>query len=166
MNTVIVYYSLGGNTDLAAKHIAAELGADLLRLEPEKAYPDSGLKKFLWGGKSAVMAETPTLSPYSFDGSAYDRIIFGFPVWASTITPPIRSFIKENKPSGKRFAAFACESGNGAEKAFKKLKAELGIEALDAEMILIDPKTRPSAENDRKIAEFCAKLKEEAGRDQ
>ena len=161
MRTIIVYYSLEGNTEYAAKRVAAELGADLLRLEAKKAYPDSGFKKFFWGGKSAVMAETPELLPYSFQASEYDRIVFGFPVWASNVTPPIRTFVKENKLSGKRIAAFACESGAGAEKSFGKLKAALGIESLEAELILIDPLTKPSEENDRKIKSFCSKLMRE-----
>ena len=78
MKTIIVYYSLEGNTEYAARQIAAALGADTLRLEVTKAYPTSGFKKFFWGGKSAVMAETPKLEPYRFDGSQYDRVIFGF----------------------------------------------------------------------------------------
>jgi flavodoxin len=158
MKTIIVYYSLEGNTDYAAKHIASELGADLLRLEPEKAYPSSGFKKFFWGGKSAVMAETPKLVPYTFNSSAYDRIVFGFPVWAGNVTPPIRTFVKENNLDGKLIAAYACESGAGAEKAFEKLKAALGIETFEAELILIDPKTKPSEENDQKLKLFCSKL--------
>ncbi len=159
MKDLIVYYSLEGNTDFAAKRIAAGTGADLLRLEPVREYPRKGFRKFLWGGKSAVMAETPRLQPYSVRPEAYDRVIFGFPVWAGNVTPPIRSFIRENDLSGRRFAAFACESGAGAEKAFGKLKACLGTEALDAELILIDPKDRPSAENDRRIADFCEALR-------
>ena len=82
MKALIVYYSMSGNTEYAAGRIAGRLGADLLRLEPEKAYPDSGFRKFFRGGKSAVMAEKPRLRPYQFDAGAYDTIIFGFPVWA------------------------------------------------------------------------------------
>ena len=29
-----------------------------------KAYPTKGFRKFLWGGKSAVMAEKPKLLPF------------------------------------------------------------------------------------------------------
>ena len=64
MKRVIVYYSLSGNTRFAAEQIARRLGADLLPIAPEKAYPDRGFRKFFWGGKSAVMAETPALQPY------------------------------------------------------------------------------------------------------
>lgn len=158
MKTLIVYYSLEGNTQYAAERIAAALGAGTLRLFPEKAYPDSGFKKFFWGGKSALMAETPSLKPYVFDPAAWDRIIIGFPVWAGNMTPPIRTFLKENDLHGKRIAAFACQSGAGAEKALAKLKAALGVDALEAELILIDPKAKPSQDNERKIAEFCASL--------
>ena len=143
MKTLIVYYTLEGNTHYAAKKIASLLDADMLRIKPVKTYPRKGFRKFLWGGKSAVMAETPELEPYTFDASAYDRIVFGFPVWAGNVTPPLRTFIKENDLSGKRFAAFACQSGAGAEKAFEKLKTALGIRELDAELVLIDPKTKP-----------------------
>ncbi len=159
MKTLIVYYTLEGNTHYAAKKIASLLDADVLRIKPVKTYPRKGFRKFLWGGKSAVMAETPELEPYTFDASAYDRIVFGFPVWAGNVTPPLRTFIKENDLSGKRFAAFACQSGAGAEKAFEKLKAALGIRELDAELVLIDPKTKPDPINEKKISGFCGKLK-------
>ena len=159
MKTLIVYYTLEGNTHYAAKKIASQLDADVLRVKPVKTYPRKGFRKFLWGGKSAVMAETPELEPYTFDASAYDRIVFGFPVWAGNVTPPLRTFIKENDLSGKRFAAFACQSGAGAEKAFEKLKAALGIRELDAELVLIDPKTKPDPINEKKISGFCGKLK-------
>ena len=159
MKTLIVYYSHDGNTEAAAKKIASACGFDLLRIAPAKAYPESGFRKFFWGGKSAVMAETPKLEPYTFDAEAYDRVIFGFPVWAGNVTPPIRTFVKEQDLREKRIAAFACQSGAGAEKAFGKLKAALGIETLEAELVLIDPKDKPSAENEKKLEAFCTELK-------
>ena len=161
MNTIIVYYSMSGNTDLAAREIADRLGAEKLRLVPETAYPDSGFRKFFWGGKSAVMAETPPLRPYTFDAAAWDRVILGFPVWAGNLTPPLRSFLRDNAAAlaGKRVAAFACQSGKGAEKALDRLEALLG-RPLDARLTLIDPKTRPAAENGEKLRAFCEKVLE------
>ena len=160
MKSLIVYYSLEGNTEYAAKLIAEGTGADILRLDPVKAYPTGKVSKFIWGGKSAVMSEVPELQPYTFQGEAYDRIIFGFPVWASTIAPPLRTFIRNQNLSGKKFAAFACQTAAGADKAFVKLKSELGIESLEAELVLLDPKIKPDPANEQKIREFCAKLNE------
>ncbi len=159
MNTLIVYYSHEGNTEYVAQKIASACGFNTLRLAPAKEYPARGFRKFFWGGKSSVMAETPALMPYTFNAEDYDRIVFGFPVWAGNVTPPIRTFVKEQNLTGKRIAAFACQSGAGAEKAFGKLKAALGIDALEAELVLIDPKDKPSAENGRKLEAFCEKLK-------
>jgi len=75
------------------------------------------------------------------------------------VTPPIRRFIKDNELSGKHIAAFACQSGSGAEKAFEKLKAALVIQELEVELVLIDSKAKPDPMNDKKISEFCKRLK-------
>ena len=113
--------------------------------------------KILWGGKSAVMGETPELEEYEFDSSKYDYIIFGTPVWASSITPPIRSFIKENieELKDKKIGLFICFMGGGADKAKEKFKECVGINELNAELILIDPKDKKTDEKDSKIEEFC-----------
>ena len=162
MKKAVIYYSLEGNTAQTAEKIAALTGADIIRLEPQKEYPDKGFKKFLWGGKSAMMAETPKLMPYTFQAEEYGQIVIGFPVWAGNVTPPIRTFVHENRDAlkGKSISAFACQSGAGAEKAFGKLKSAMGIDRLEAELILIDPKSKPDAENEQKIKAFCERLHE------
>ena len=161
MKTIVVYYSLEGNTAYAAKKIAGNLNAELLSIRPEQSYPDKGFRKFFWAGKSAVMAETPKMMPYQIDIRDFDQIIIGFPVWAGTFAPPVRSFIKDHEAllKEKRISVFACQSGSGAEKAFQKLLAALGRDSFDAELVLIDPKTKENAENDRKIRDFCSKLR-------
>lgn len=89
MKTAIVYYSMSGNTKYTAEKIAQTLQGkdktDIIKIAPEKAYPDKSARKFIWGGKSAVMGETPKLMPYEFNADKYDRIIIGTPVWASTV---------------------------------------------------------------------------------
>lgn len=160
MKTAIVYYSMSGNTKYAADKIAEKVEADIIRIEPVKAYPDKGAKKFIWGGKSAVMGETPALQPYKFSLEKYDRIILGTPVWASNFAPPIRTFIKENPDiQEKRIAVFTCFSGGGADKAIEKMKKYIGIDNFDAELILVDPKEKVKAEDDKKIDVFCEMVK-------
>ena len=160
MKKLIVYYSLEGNTEYAANRIKDRTGADLLKLVPKKAYHDKGFAKFFWGGKSAVMAEKPELEAYEVNLTEYDQVIFGFPVWASNFTPPIRTFIEENKEAlkGKRFAAFACQSGGGAEKALAKLAKSIGIDAFERTVILIDPRTKKNESTDAQINSFCDAL--------
>ena len=159
MKTAIVYYSMSGNTKYVADKIAEKIDADIIRIEPVKAYPDQGAKKFIWGGKSAVMGETPALQPYEFSAEKYERIILGTPVWASTFAPPIRTFLKENSDiHGKKIAVFTCFSGGGADKAIEKMKKYIGVEQFEAELILVDPKENVKAEDNEKIDAFCEGL--------
>ena len=161
MKAAIIYYSLSGNTEYVVEKINKEINADLIKIIPKKEFPNKGLKKFFWGGKSAVMGETPELEEYKFDAKKYDHIIIGTPVWASTFTPPIRTFIKENKEQlkDKKISAFVCYSGGGAEKALKKMKEYLEIDNFANELILIDPKNKNNEDKEKEIIEFANKIK-------
>ena len=160
MKTLVVYYSLEGNTEYVVTRIQERTGADALKLVPVKAYKTKGFAKFFWGGKSAVMAETPELEAFETDLSQYERIVFGFPVWASTFAPPIRTFVEENAEAikGKDLVAFACQGGAGAEKAFVKLSKCLGIEEFKNTAIFIDPKAKQCEKTDELIESFCRLL--------
>ena len=159
MKTLIVYFSLEGNTDYAANRIAAGIGADLLRLQPKKAYRDKGLMKMVHGGRSAIAGDAPELQDYDVVLSAYDRVVFGFPVWAGRFAPPIRTFVLENAEGlkEKSIVAFACQSGSGAESALGKLEELIGapLESVD---IFIDPKKKQSEDTDAKIDAFIEAL--------
>ncbi len=160
MKDLVVYYSLEGNTEYVAQKIREKTGAELLKLVPKKAYHTKGFAKFFWGGKSAVMGEKPELEEIVIDPGEYDRIIFGFPVWASNYTPPLRTFIENNRNriEEKRFVTFACESGAGAEKAIIKLAKSLGIQEFEQTAVFIDPKARKTELTEQQIEEFCNKL--------
>ena len=160
MKTLIVYYSLEGNTKYTAEKIAERTGAELLRLEAEKAYPAGKVTKYFWCGKSAVMGKTPKLKPYTVNLSEYDMIVFGTPVWASTYTPPLRSFIKEHKEEliHKKIAFFACSAGGSAEKCFANLKEELGCKEVTATLRLTDPAWKQTDRNHIEIENFCQKI--------
>lgn len=162
MKTAIVYYSQSGNCTYVANEITKYLEADVVKIEPEKAYPDKGFKKFFWGGKSAVMGETPTLVPYEFDASAYDVIIIGYPVWAGTFAPPIRTFVESNRSVllGKKVCAFASSSGGNADKSFKKLASALKVEEISPTLSVVDPMAKPSEDKNAQIEAFCAQIKE------
>lgn len=156
MKALIVYYSMSGNIRQTAQTVAERTGADLLELRPVRAYPDKGAKKFLWGGKSAVMGDKPELQPYSFDADKYDTIIIGSPVWASRFAPPLRTFAEDNRGAlkGKRTAAFVSSMG-GDKKSLKRLAELLGVDSFAAEMSLVEPLANPGGENAEKIDAFC-----------
>lgn len=165
MKNAIVYYSMSGNTKYAVEKIAKKLDADLIELEPVKAYPTKGLAKFFHGGKAAVFGDMPELKPYTFDSSLYEKVVIACPVWASKCAPPINSFLQKygkdlSEKGGKSLGIILCQSGNGADKVLESYKEKLQVKEFAAELVLIDPlkQLKKQAENAEKIEQFCKKM--------
>lgn len=156
MKTLLVYYSLEGNTEFAAQTAAEAADIDLERLIPEKEPPKAGFGKFFWGGKSVVMKETPALAPLKFDPANYDSIILAFPIWASSYPPAIASYIKDHGLNGKDCFIIACSAGGNAQKAFDKLAGKLPGCNIKATLSLIDP-AKDKEKNAALIKEFIGK---------
>lgn len=161
MKTVIVYYSLTGNTAWAAARLARELDADMLELKPRKAYPDRGFRMFFRGGKSAISGEQPALEPYDFDAGAFDCVILVTPLWAGRISPPLRSFLASHggELAGKRLGAVICCSGGKDKKAFEQIRTLAGNEPA-ARLRLVNPKDRPDPANEVRMAHFADSLRD------
>jgi flavodoxin len=120
MKILVVYYSLEGNTHYLAEGIAECLDADLLRLMPVKDIKNNKAKYF-FGGRQASMRSKPKLESYTIIPEEYDLIIIGTPVWASTMTPAVRSFLSRSKFTGKKIGLFCCCRGNQG-KAIMQMK--------------------------------------------
>ncbi len=139
MKTLIVFYSLEGNTKIIADILAEELDSECIELKPDKEIPKGGFTKFLWGGKSVLFHEKPTLTNEFPDIDEYDTIFIGTPIWASSYTPPIASFLERVSIKGKKIALFACHAGGGAEKCFEKLKSQLNDNQIIGTITFTDP---------------------------
>lgn len=161
MRTCIVFYSLTGNVKYAAEKAARLLEADTVRIDPVKPYPARGLAMFFHGGKDATFGATPELKEYAFEPVLYDRIVLACPVWAGKIAAPMRTFITENMDAlkEKETDVLLCFSGGGDDKAMADLEKLLGDISIKESVVLTDPKKRPSAENEKKLADFITLLK-------
>jgi len=159
MKSLIVYYSLEGNTELVAGKIQKNLDADVIRLVPKKEYPKGNFKKYLWGGKSVTFGEKPKLEEYSFSIDDYDVIVIGTPIWAGTFTPPIKTFLADNKISGKDIYLFTCSLGGATDKFLDKFKNILKDNHIVDSISFIEPLKNEINDIDDKIKEFCEKIK-------
>lgn len=103
------------------------------------------------------MKETPKLKEYKIDPANYDLVALGTPVWAFNFTPPIRTFLKENKISGKKIILF-CTHGGATGKTFANLSKSLsGNEILgEADFLNVLENQGKSAE---KLEEFIKTIK-------
>jgi len=138
MRSVIYYYSLDGNTENIVNRIVEGTQRDVCRLVAQRTYPKNGLKYF-FGGMDVVLKRTPKLEPLTQRPESYDLIVLATPVWASSYTPAIRSFLKEHNLSGKKIILIATTSGGDASKCFEAMKASLGESEVVGEFTVKSP---------------------------
>ncbi|EJO5348757.1 flavodoxin [Clostridium botulinum] len=138
MKSLIVFYSLEGHTKFIADIMGKELECDLLQLKPEKEISKTGFRRFIWGGKSVIFNEKPSLKNKIPNLDQYQTIFIGTPIWAGKYTPAINTFISENEIKGKNIAFFACHAGGGAKKCFNKLEDILKDNTILGKIDLVD----------------------------
>lgn len=157
MKRLVVYYSLSGNTEEAAKKIAEKLSADLLKLETEKAMPKSFAARILVGGGQVIRNYIPALKPIKKDVAAYDEIILGSPIWNSKGVPAINAFLQDKYAAAKVTALFFMSAGGDTRKGLAAITEKLPN--LKHSVSLLDRKHKNSAENDAKIEQFVAEIR-------
>lgn len=157
MKKLIVFYSLDGNTKFIAENLAKEIGADLLELKLEKEIPQIEPIKHLWGGKQVVLKETPRLKKYDLNLEGCQLLCIGTPVWAYNFSPPIRTFLKENKIKNKKIIFF-CTCGQTKGKTFNSLRDRLEGNEIIGEIEFKNVLENPE-ENIKKLKDFIKKLR-------
>lgn len=159
MKTLVVFYSLDGNTEFMAGILAKKLQADLVKLQLKKPYAVEGFKKFFLLGMRAVFKSKPKLANETIDISRYDNIVIGTPVWAGSQSTPINSFIKQYKFSDKKVALFVCSGGPDVEKCFAKMKKALGENDFVGEIDFVEPIKNGKDEAASKAEQWAQSLK-------
>lgn len=97
MKSVIVYFTHTGNTELAAKEVAAVTGAKMIRLMPEKPYSSADVD---WENEQSRCTQEhlnpslrPAIKPVDVDWAAVDTVFVGFPIWWHEEPAVIRTFL-------------------------------------------------------------------------
>lgn len=157
MKRIVVYYSLSGNTEEAAKKIALKLGADLMKLETVKSMPKNFAARIFVGGGQVIRNYIPALKPLDKDVNAYDEIILGSPIWNSKGVPAVNAFLQEAAAAEKVTALFFLSAGGDTRKGLAAITTKLPN--LKHSVSLLDRKHKNSAENDAKIEQFAAAIR-------
>lgn len=160
MKTLVLFYSLGGNTRYVSEILAKELQADMLELKTKKEYPSSGFQKYFWGGKSVVFKEQPELTNPEIHLEPYEAVVIGTPIWAGTFAAPLNTLVKQHPFTGKKVALFACHAGGGTEKCFQMLQQALPGNTFLGTADFIDPlkEERTKRESAEKAARWAREL--------
>lgn len=109
--TLLVYFTYTGHTQLVADKIKFMINCDVLKLEPKTPYSKNYQTVVNAYQNSNNENRTEILKPHNINLDNYDTIIIGSPVWWYTITPVIRTFLKENNLSSKIIIPFTTSAG-------------------------------------------------------
>ena len=160
MRSAVVYYSLEGNTRVAATKLANRLGAEVFEIRTVKPYPTKGLRKFLLGGKDSVSGKLPQIQPMEMDPAAYDLVVLALPVWAGKAAAPVNSFINGRSFGDARVALVIASASGDATSCAKDLAGKLGRESKSMHTLsLRNPGKMAETDLDAQLDAFALQLK-------
>lgn len=130
--TLVVYYSVTGNTENVANAIADTLGADVFELEPVEPYSNDDLN---WTNDDSRVSrehenederDVELVSATVDNWSDYDTVFIGYPIWWGIAAWPVDEFIETNDFTGKTVIPFATSASSGMGQSGELLEEMAG----------------------------------------
>lgn len=126
MKTLIIYYSRSGFTKILAKAIRELFSGDIEEIVTDD-YP-KGAIGYLTAGRHGMIEKMCNIKPCKKNPADYDLVIIGGPIWAWNLSPPIRTYLHQNKDNLPKISFFCTMDGSGFEKAFDSMSKTCGKE--------------------------------------
>ena len=120
MKVLIVYYSRSGKTRNIAEVIAKKLGAELEGIVDHKNR--KGLLGFITSGNEAHLKRVIPIERLKNEPKQYDLIIIGTPIWAGSLSSPVRSFLMEYKEVLPKLAFFTTCLGSDQQNVLLEME--------------------------------------------
>ena len=112
-NTLILYFSMSGNTETVANYIHEEIGGDIVKLETVQTYPEDYDELVDYAREEQRDNARPELETAIENIEQYDTIFLGYPNWWGDMPMPIYSFLDQYDLSNKTIAPFITHGGSG-----------------------------------------------------
>jgi len=152
MKILIAYFSRTGITKKAVDRMRQILNCDTDEIKCDKNY--GGMKGYFAAG-TEVNKKALTEAGSSKDPASYDLVIVAGPVWAWTLSTPVRSYLTKNKEVFKNLAAFCTMGGNNG-KYFEEIE-QICNKKLIARQAFKD-KEILAGKADEQIKSYCATI--------
>lgn len=125
---LIVYFSLGGNTERVATNLAARLGADLEELREQTSR--RGLSGYMRAALDSLRERPAVLVDVGKRASDYDLTIVGTPIWAGKITPAVRTYLTNIRGTPRRVAFFTTSGSTDIARVLPAMEGLVASEAI------------------------------------
>lgn len=130
MKIAVVSYSLTGNNEALAQSIAAEFGAEHVKVTEQKPRTMGTIIADL------IFRRTPQVQPAPAKLDHFDLILFSGPVWIGQVATPLRAYFKHLKSHRRRYAFISINGG--ADGPNTKIADELEQRAGAKPVALLD----------------------------
>lgn len=121
---LVVFFSRTGTTRVLASTIAGMLSADLEEIcDCTERRGAMGYMRCLVDAWRKRPAE---IVPPGLDTAQYDLVVVGTPVWAGSVSAPVREYLLENRLKFRHVAFFCSFGGLGSQAAFDEMRALCG----------------------------------------
>ncbi len=136
-NTLILYFSMSGNTETVANYIHDQIGGDIIKLETEQTYPEDYDELVDYARDEQRENARPALATVIENINQYDTIFLGYPNWWGDMPMPIYTFLDQYDLSNKTIAPFITHGGSGLSGTPDNIQEEEEPEATVTEGLAI-----------------------------
>lgn len=117
----IIYYSLSGRTK---RELEKHHEGEFFRLKGKIKIPRNYWLQLGYLGMFSTLNTSLEYEPFDIDLDKYDEIVLGSPVWAWTIAPFMKKFLKRNRFTNKKVSFLMTHEG-GPGKSMKRFKKRI-----------------------------------------
>ncbi|MGO8909902.1 MAG: flavodoxin family protein [Bradyrhizobium sp.] len=122
--TLVVFYSRSGTTRRIAEALSAALKCDLEEITEPR--PRTGFFGYIRSLLEASRKRPSTILPKKHEVSSYDLVVIGTPVWAWSLSSPVRAYLMATASQLPKVAFFCTLGARGSESAFAQMTAIVG----------------------------------------
>ena len=153
--TLILYYSLTGNTKASCEALQEALRADIVEIKD--LVNRSGRWGFFKTAIGSLLGMHTETEPENPDFSSYPNIILGSPIWTGKMSMAIRTLIDKNSFAGKKVVIFTTTNAFEQEKYKEKSKdlvREAGGEVVGYYQVLAKEEVSKEEKVDRPVEQI------------
>lgn len=162
MNKIlVVYYSRTGQTKKVAEAIASQLGADIEKIVDTT--PRKGLRAIFRSTLDGLLGRTTDIQEPVKDPYDYDMVVIGTPIWAGSVSAPVRDYFTWTDGAIQHAAFFLTHGSFGEGRVFHQMEALSG--AKPVEVLALHRFDMMGKRGPAKIAAFTQKLLARAGQE-
>ena len=119
MKALTVYFTRSGNTEMVVKKIHESIGGDVEQISEQTNR--KGIVGWLKTGGGNAKREVAKIDATRYDPGEYDLVILASPIWAGSVSAPMRGYITLNRDKLKKTAVFLGNDSGAVEKAFEEI---------------------------------------------